>query len=283
MVWGVTDWPEGAVLVTAGLGPGLAPVLTTNTSNVGVAAGTGEQSKAHPMFQVPPAMLNTGLVQSPVSWVAGTKMLAGASATGVVVDEPPAPPAVVVEVELPEPPAVVVEVELPAPPAVVVEVELPAPPAVVVEVELPEPAAVVVEVELLPLGAGSLYVLPPPVPELAEVADPVVPLNHIPTTAATITATTSCQVFQDRPPLRWSEPGSGRVSSNGSPADWASVEPGADADDGPGGAGGGGGDMSGAVGVGGWPGGGGCTHGVSSAISRTCPARSRRSAGRPDW
>jgi hypothetical protein len=127
LVSGVTDWPEAAELVTAGVEPGVPPAVTTKIWKVGGVAGAGVHWKAQPMFQVPPAMVNAGLVQLPACWVAGTSTVAGPAATGAAVVAV-VPPAAVVAVV---PPAAVVAV---APPAAVVAV---APPAAVVAVALP--------------------------------------------------------------------------------------------------------------------------------------------------
>jgi hypothetical protein len=212
LVCGVTDWPDAAALVTAGVDPGLAPALTTNTANVGVLAGTGWHWNAQPMFHWPLAIANAVLVQFPDCWVAGINTLGG-PVTGVV-------DAAVVGVD---PPADVVVVELPT--AVVVVV---APPAVVVEVardaDPPAPGDALAVDEL---GGGSLY--PPDEPELAVVpdADPVTPLNHMPNTAAMTTATNNCHVFHDRRPTICSSPGCGRRSSGAGPYEMAWGAPGA--------------------------------------------------------
>jgi hypothetical protein len=67
------------------------------------------------MFQVPPAMLNAGLVQFPVCSVWGIRTVAGPTATGAVVSvEPEASPTTVVDVELPPPLVVAVLLEAPA-------------------------------------------------------------------------------------------------------------------------------------------------------------------------
>jgi hypothetical protein len=122
--------------VTAGVEPGAAPEFTTKIWNEGPPVGAGAHWKAQPMFQVPPAMVNAGLVQLPDWVVCGTRMVAG-------------PTAVAAEVGGVDPPATVVEVAAAAVvlvvPAAVVAVE-PAPAA------CPEAGAVVA---VAPLG-GSL-------------------------------------------------------------------------------------------------------------------------------
>jgi hypothetical protein len=178
-VWGVIALPVAAVDVTTGAEPGGAPVLTTKISNDGPPVGAGAHWKAQPMFQVPPAMLNEGLVQFPLMVVCGTRTVAGPTAAGT-------------DVELD--PAAVVDVALAG--AVVAVAE---PPAAVVAVE--------------PAGGGTLYPLLPLL--LADPDDePVLPLNHMPTTAATMTATTSCQVFQDRRSLNLRSPFWGTTSGS---------------------------------------------------------------------
>jgi hypothetical protein len=113
VVSGLTDWPEAAVDVTAGVEPAAAPELTTKIWKDGPPVGAGVHWKAHPMFHVPPAMVNTGLVQFPLWVVWGTSTVAGPTAAGEVgvVD---APAAVVAVVDVL--PAAVVAVE-PAPDA----------------------------------------------------------------------------------------------------------------------------------------------------------------------
>jgi hypothetical protein len=56
---------------------------------------------------------------------------------------------------------------------------------------------------------------PPEDPEPADVpeADPVTPLNAMPSTAAMTTAKRSCHVFHDLRPTMCNSPGSGRRSS----------------------------------------------------------------------
>jgi hypothetical protein len=66
LVNGVTALPDAAAEVTSGAVPAGAPLATTKIWNVDVAVGTGTHWKAQPMFQVPPAMVKTGLVQLPV-------------------------------------------------------------------------------------------------------------------------------------------------------------------------------------------------------------------------
>ena len=188
-VCGVTDCPDGAELVTAGAGPAAAPDFTTNTANVGVAAGTGAHANAQPMFHVPPAMVNALLVQFPASSVAGINTVGGPTAWATVVDVADEPPG-----------------------AAVVVVDPPAD-AVVDVVDLPAAVVVVVDEG----GAAGGGILNPPVePELpvVSVADPVLPLNHMPNTAARTTAMESCQVFHERRPTIWREPGSVRPSSS---------------------------------------------------------------------
>ena len=131
----MTDWPEAAEDVAAGVAPGEAPLLTTKIWNDGPPVGAGAHWKAQPMFQVPPAMVKAGLVQLPVCCVSGMSTVAGPTAAG----------AEVVEVALDA------SVEEVVPPAAVVAVD---PPAAVVEVPAPgAPAAVPAEA---PLGGGSL-------------------------------------------------------------------------------------------------------------------------------
>ena len=82
--------PDAADEVTAGVVPGWPPLVTTKISKLGVAEGAGTHWNAQPICQVPPAMVNDGLVQFPVCWVSGTSTLGGARATvDVVVDELP--------------------------------------------------------------------------------------------------------------------------------------------------------------------------------------------------
>jgi hypothetical protein len=141
------------------------------------------------MFQVPPAMVKAGLVQLPVWVVCGTRTVAGPTAVAVVV-------AVV-------PPATVVEVA----PAAVVLVD----PAAVVEVELaPAAAADLGAVVAVAPSGGNLYPADPE-PEAAALPEeePAKLLNHIPRPAANTTASSSCQVFQDRRSLILSSPCSG--------------------------------------------------------------------------
>jgi hypothetical protein len=154
------------------------------------------------MFHVPPAMVNAGLVQLPVCWTSGTSTVAGPTAAGAAVV------AAVVAVDAEDPPAKVVLVE----PLADVVLVLPAAVVLVAEPDplfVAEPAAVVA---VVPLGGGSLpsALEPPP---LASVADPpVLPLIHMPSTAATSTADSSCQVFQVRRSLIFSSPFSGECS-----------------------------------------------------------------------
>jgi hypothetical protein len=145
-VWGVTELPDAAAEVTAGVAPGDAPALTTKIWKVGVAEGTGTHWNAQPMFQVPAAMVKAALVQLPDCWVLGMSTVAGPATTGAVVEDPvaAAPPAAVVEVD---PPAAVVAVEPPAPLVVVAE------PAAPLLDELPEVGTVV---PVDPEGGGSL-------------------------------------------------------------------------------------------------------------------------------
>jgi hypothetical protein len=127
VVSGVTAWPEAAEDVTAGVEPGAAPLLTTKISNDGGAEGAGAHWNAQPMFHVPPAMVNAGLVQLPVCWVSGISTVAGPTAAGVEVAVDPEDP--VATVVLVDPAAVVVVVA----PAAVVDVAVAAPLASVVE------------------------------------------------------------------------------------------------------------------------------------------------------
>ena len=101
--------------VTAGVEPAAAPELTTKIWNEGPPVGAGVHWKAQPMFQVPPAMVNAGLVQLPDWVVSGTRTVAGPTAVAAVVAV--VPPAAVVEVA----PAAVVLVD----PAAVVAVVAP--------------------------------------------------------------------------------------------------------------------------------------------------------------
>lgn len=150
------------------------------------------------MFQVPPAMVNAGLVQFPLCCTSGTRTVGGPTAAGaVVVDVEPDPAAVVVG----DDPAAVVAV---APPATVV---VEAPPAAVVGVEPAAPAVV----EDDPAAGGSLYV--PPEPVLVPEAGPALPLNHMPASAAMTATTASCQVFQARRSFILSSPTSGVYSA----------------------------------------------------------------------
>jgi hypothetical protein len=130
LVSGLTAWPDAAELLTAGLDPGVPPAFTTKMANVGEVAGAGVHWNAHPMFHVPPAILNAALVQLPDCVVCGTSTVAG----------PVVWVAVVVDVESP---AAVVEVEPPA--AVVV---------VVVDPDVAPWAGVVPDDD--PLAGGSL-------------------------------------------------------------------------------------------------------------------------------
>jgi hypothetical protein len=91
------------------------------------------------MFQVPPAMLNAGLVQLPVCSVWGIRTVAGPTAAGGVV-----------AVELEASPASVEDVELA--PALVVAV-LSEAPADVGDLAPPDGS---VEVEVDPASGGSL-------------------------------------------------------------------------------------------------------------------------------
>jgi hypothetical protein len=81
----VTDCPEPADWVIAAVPPAVAPAGTTNTAKAAPEFGGGAQLYAHPIFHVPPPMVNEGLVQSPVIWVAGTSTWA-VPVTVVVVD-----------------------------------------------------------------------------------------------------------------------------------------------------------------------------------------------------
>jgi hypothetical protein len=126
--------------------PGDAPEFTTNIWKVGVADGTGTHWNAQPIFQVPAAMVNGGLVQFPDCCVLGTSTVAGPATTADVVVEDPvaaAPPVAVVEVD---PPPAVAAVD---PPAAVVVVAEPAAP-----LDEPPEAGSVVAVD--PEGGGSL-------------------------------------------------------------------------------------------------------------------------------
>jgi hypothetical protein len=127
----------------------------------------------------------------------------GPTTTVEVGDEEPDAPATVVPVDAP---ATVVPVDAPA---TVVEV---VPAVVVVDVEAaPDaPATAVVDA---PLGGGSLYPPPPP-PALAGFpdADPALPLNAIPATAARPATVRSCQVFHDLRSLIFRSPRSGGAS-----------------------------------------------------------------------
>jgi hypothetical protein len=204
VVSGVTELPDAADEVTAGVDPAAAPVSTTKISKLGAADGAGVHWNAQPMFHVPPAMVNEGLVQSPVCCTSGTSTVAGPTTAGVVVPVEPAAPATVVAVE---PAAVVAEVE---PPAAVVEVD---PPAAVVVVD-PAPAPALADAEptpvvaVEPLGGGSLY---PPLDELAVdvLLGPASAASPMPSTAATSASVTSCQVLQERRSLMSSSPFSG--------------------------------------------------------------------------
>jgi hypothetical protein len=126
LVRGVTELPEAADEVTAGVDPAAAPLSTAKISNDGAADGAGVHWKAQPMSQVPPAMVNAGLVQLPVCSTSGTSTVAGPTAT-VVVDEPAAAAAAA--------PAAVVDVEVGAVVAVV------APPAFAGAVVVADPDA----------------------------------------------------------------------------------------------------------------------------------------------
>jgi hypothetical protein len=147
------------------------------------------------MFQVPPAMVNAGLVQLPLCCVSGTSTDAGPTTGAAVVAV--VPPAEVVAVV---PPAAVVAV---VPPAAVVDVALPA--AVVV---VAPPAAVVEVAPPVPDSGGSLYPPPEEAPLTPE-AEPAFPLNHMPRMAATTTAIRSCHVFHERRSLILRSPRSG--------------------------------------------------------------------------
>jgi len=92
-VSGVTELPDAADDVTAGVEPAAEPLGTAKISKLGGVAGAGVHWKAHPMFHVPPAMVKAGLVQLPVCCTSGTSTVAGPTATGdVVVDDPAAAP-----------------------------------------------------------------------------------------------------------------------------------------------------------------------------------------------
>ncbi len=96
-VSGVTACPDAAVEVTAGVPLAAEPLLTAKIWNDGPPLGAGAHWNAHPMSQVPPAMVKAGLVQLPVCCVVGTNTVAGPTATApVVAVVPPAPAAVVV-------------------------------------------------------------------------------------------------------------------------------------------------------------------------------------------
>jgi len=190
VVCGVMELPEASDEETAGVPLGVPPLVTTKIWNAGVVVGAGTHWNAQPMFHVPPAMVNAGLVQLPVSWVAGTSTVAGPTTTGAVVAVVPAAAA----------PGAVVAV---VPPAAVVVV---VPPAGTVDVvDDADPATAVVDGEA---AGGSLYPC-----ELEELAtpegDPALPLIHIPTTSARAMATSSCHVLQARRSLIWSSPGWG--------------------------------------------------------------------------
>ena len=101
----------GPRLVTAkALGPGLAPVATTNffRERRGGCGGRRTRRTPHPMFQVPPAILKTGL-SSVSGQLGGGNQHRGGCQCG---RRRPGGSTrrVVVEVALPDPPAVVVEV-----------------------------------------------------------------------------------------------------------------------------------------------------------------------------
>jgi hypothetical protein len=204
-VSGETELPAAADEVTAGVEPGAAPLFTAKIWKLGGAEGAGVHWNAQPMFQVPPAMVKAGLVQLPVCWVSGISIVAGPTATDeVVVDDPAAAPpaaAAVVTVVLLE------DFDVPFPAA-------DEPPAAV---DVPPPALAGAVVVTAPDdGGGSLY--PPPLPPAADEFEPapadellpVAPLMAMPTTAATSTATSSCQVFHERRSLMPSSPCSGR-------------------------------------------------------------------------
>jgi hypothetical protein len=67
-VSGVIEFPDALDDVTAGVDPGAPPAVTTKIWNAGPPVGTGAHWNAQPMFHVPPAMVNAGLVQLPL-WV----------------------------------------------------------------------------------------------------------------------------------------------------------------------------------------------------------------------
>lgn len=108
------EFPDVSVDVTAGVEPGAVPGVTTKIWKAGPPVGAGAHWKAHPMFQVPPAMVKVGLVQLPDWVVWGTSTVAGPTAGGAVVAV--VPPATVVVVA----PAAAVVVGDEAPAAVVV-------------------------------------------------------------------------------------------------------------------------------------------------------------------
>jgi hypothetical protein len=174
-------------------------LATTKISKDGGAVGAGEHWNAQPIFQVPPAMVKAGLVQLPDCWTSGTRTDAGANTAVVVGLLDAVVPAAVVDVEAP---AAVVEVADPA--TVDVGEDELVPPADLL-------AAAALVVDEADEGGGSLY--PPaeaPEEEEALVAEPVAPLNAMPSTRAIRAIRSICQVFHDRRSLMPSSPGSGR-------------------------------------------------------------------------
>jgi hypothetical protein len=113
-------------------------LVTAKIWNEGPPEGAGAHWNAHPMFQVPPAMVKAGLVQLPVCCVVGTSTVAGPTATGAVVAVALAAPA----------PATVVAVE----PEGAVVVVLPA--AVVVVLEFAPAAEALPAAGTVELGGG---------------------------------------------------------------------------------------------------------------------------------
>jgi hypothetical protein len=166
---GVTEVPEAAVSLTAGVAPGEPPAGTTKTSNAGPEAGAGVHRYAHPMFHPLAATVNGVLVQAPLDCLLGMSTwatpLVGVGPAGAVV----ADGGVDADDGADE---------------VVGEDAWPAEPA----------------------GGGGVYdrlagagVAPPP---------PVLPMT-IPRTRAIAATTASCQVRHDRRSLMPKAPGTG--------------------------------------------------------------------------
>ena len=99
MFTAVTELPEAAALVTAGVAPGLAPVAYTKTWNAGPETGAGVHWYAQPMFHGPLDTVNDVLVHVPLVTGVGpsrTWTVPDGGAVGTVVEAEPPVAAVVV-------------------------------------------------------------------------------------------------------------------------------------------------------------------------------------------